>query len=160
MYSIEFEFYGSSQYIIYTVRPAHEVTSIERSPVLKGHILLVMSLKFWYELSLFQEVTRLKEPRFPYPKFDLLIQVWLCIYIRKWHIQQGNYVRFPLFINSLNTFFTNNYIHRSKYVHTKIFPYIFHIKPLIFNTFSWSHSLSDFHEIFSIKPKNKYSFFL
>ena len=27
------------------------------------------------------------------------------------------------------------------------------------NTFSWSHSLSDFHEIFNIKPKNKYSFF-
>jgi hypothetical protein len=30
-------------------------------------------------------------------------------------------------------------------------PYIFHIKPFIFITFSWSHSLSDFHEIFSIK---------
>jgi hypothetical protein len=41
-----------------------------------------------------------------------------------------------------------------KYFHTKIFLYIFHIKPLIFNTFSWSHSLSDLHEIFSIKPKN------
>ena len=39
-----------------------------------------------------------------------------------------------------------------KYFHTKIFPYIFHIKPLIFNTFSCSHSLSDFHEIFNIKP--------
>ena len=46
-----------------------------------------------------------------------------------------------------------------KYFHTKIFPYIFHIKPLIFNTFSCSHSLSDFHEIFNIKPQNKYSFF-
>ena len=34
------------------------------------------------------------------------------------------------------------------------------IKPLIFITFSWSHSLSDFHEIFSIKCRNKYSFFL
>ena len=42
-----------------------------------------------------------------------------------------------------------------KYFPTKIFPYIFHIKPFIFKTFSWSHSLSDFHEIFSIK----YSFF-
>jgi hypothetical protein len=39
-------------------------------------------------------------------------------------------------------------------------PYIFHIKPfIIFITFSWSHSLSDFHEIFSIKCRNKYSFF-
>ena len=28
-------------------------------------------------------------------------------------------------------------------------PYIFHIKPFIFITFSWSHSSSDFHEIFS-----------
>jgi hypothetical protein len=42
---------------------------------------------------------------------------------------------------------------------TKIFPYIFHIKPFIFKTFSWSHSLSDFHEIFSIKCRNKYSLF-
>ena len=46
-----------------------------------------------------------------------------------------------------------------KYFPTKIFPYIFHIKPFIFKTFSWSHSLSDFHEIFSIKCRNKYSFF-
>jgi hypothetical protein len=38
-------------------------------------------------------------------------------------------------------------------------PYIFHIKQFIFITFSWSHSLSDFHEIFSIKCRNKYSFF-
>ena len=47
-----------------------------------------------------------------------------------------------------------------KYFHTKIFPYLFHIKPFIFKTFSWSHSLSDFHEIFSIKCRNKYNFFL
>jgi hypothetical protein len=38
-----------------------------------------------------------------------------------------------------------------KYFHTKIFPYIFHIKPLIFKTFSWSHSLSDFLDIFTLK---------
>jgi hypothetical protein len=43
-----------------------------------------------------------------------------------------------------------------KYFLTKIFPYIFHIKPLSFITFSWSHSFSDFHEIFSIKCRNKY----
>jgi hypothetical protein len=36
-------------------------------------------------------------------------------------------------------------------------PYIFHIKPFIFITFSWSHSLLDFHEIFSIKCRNKYT---
>ena len=46
-----------------------------------------------------------------------------------------------------------------KYFPTKIFLYIFHIKPFIFKTFTWSHSLSDFHEIFSIKCRNQYSFF-
>jgi hypothetical protein len=35
-----------------------------------------------------------------------------------------------------------------KYFHYKIFPYIFHIKPLIFKTFSWSHSLTDFIQIY------------
>jgi hypothetical protein len=42
----------------------------------------------------------------------------------------------------------------------RYFPYIFHIKPFIFKTFFWSHSLSDFNEIFSIKCRNKYSFFI
>ena len=32
-------------------------------------------------------------------------------------------------------------------------PYIFHIKPFIFITFSWSHSLADFHEIFTFKNR-------
>ena len=32
-------------------------------------------------------------------------------------------------------------------------PYIFHMKPLIFITFSWSHSLADFHEIFTFKNR-------
>ena len=40
-----------------------------------------------------------------------------------------------------------------KYFRTKIFPYIFHIKPLIFITFSWSHSLADFHEIFTFNSR-------
>ena len=40
-----------------------------------------------------------------------------------------------------------------KYFPTKIFPYIFHIKPLIFITFSWSHSLADFHEIFTFNSR-------
>jgi hypothetical protein len=42
---------------------------------------------------------------------------------------------------------------RQKYFPTKIFPYIFHIKPLIFITFSWSHSLADFHEIFTFNSR-------
>ena len=46
-----------------------------------------------------------------------------------------------------------------KYFHTKIFPYIFHIKPLIFKTFSWSHSLSDFLEIFTFKSRIDWSLF-
>jgi hypothetical protein len=40
-----------------------------------------------------------------------------------------------------------------KYFPTKIFPYIFHIKPLIFITFSWSHSLADFHGIFTFDSR-------
>jgi hypothetical protein len=41
-----------------------------------------------------------------------------------------------------------------KYFQAKIFPYISYIKTLVFKTFSWSHSLSDFHEIFSIIHRN------
>jgi len=37
----------------YTVKPAHVVTSIKQSPVLKGHLFLVLSLKILYELNLF-----------------------------------------------------------------------------------------------------------
>ena len=40
-----------------------------------------------------------------------------------------------------------------RYFHTKIFPYIFHIKPLIFITFSWSNSLDDFHEMFTFNSR-------
>ena len=32
-----------------------------------------------------------------------------------------------------------------RYFRTKVFPYIFHLKPFNFKTSSWSHSLSDFH---------------
>ena len=62
----------------------------------------------------------------------------------------------------------NFFFKAKKYIHTECgqkrfrfrhLPYIFNIKPFIFITFSWSHSLSDFHEIFSIKCRNKYSFF-
>jgi len=37
----------------YAVKPAHVVTSIKLSPVLKGHLFLVLSLKIVYELNLF-----------------------------------------------------------------------------------------------------------
>ena len=37
----------------YTIKPAHEVTSIKRSPVLKGHFFLVLSWKISYDLNLF-----------------------------------------------------------------------------------------------------------
>ena len=36
-----------------TVKPAHEVTSIKHSPVLKGHHFLIQSLTIPYELNLF-----------------------------------------------------------------------------------------------------------
>ena len=51
----------------------HVVTSIKQSPVLKGHLFLVLSLKISYELNLFLEVTCLRRPICP--KGDLLIQV-------------------------------------------------------------------------------------
>jgi hypothetical protein len=37
----------------YTVKHAYTVTSIKQSPVLKGHILVILSLKISYELNLF-----------------------------------------------------------------------------------------------------------
>jgi hypothetical protein len=46
---------------------------------------------------------------------------------------------------------SNQLLTGQKYFPTKIFPFLFHIKPFIFKTFSWSYSLSDFQEIVSIK---------
>jgi hypothetical protein len=40
-----------------------------------------------------------------------------------------------------------------KYFHRNTFPYIFHIKPLIFIIFSWSHSVSNLLVIFIFKLK-------
>jgi hypothetical protein len=37
-----------------TLNPAKEVTSIKQSPVLKGHIFLVLSEKISYEVNLFK----------------------------------------------------------------------------------------------------------
>jgi hypothetical protein len=36
-----------------TVKPAKAVTSIKQSPVLKGHLFLVLSYKNLYEMNLF-----------------------------------------------------------------------------------------------------------
>ena len=51
-------------YVLNTVKAAYEVTSIKQSPVLKGHIFLVLSQKISYELDLFYEVTCLKRSFF------------------------------------------------------------------------------------------------
>ena len=42
---------------------------------------------------------------------------------------------------------------KKKYFHTKIFPYIFHIKPLIFKIFRRGHFPSDFPEIPTSKSR-------
>ena len=68
----------------YTVKLAHEVTSIKQSPVLraKGHLFLFhYHWIFCMNCKIIQEITCLKWPHFLYPKGDLLIQVWLYIYI-------------------------------------------------------------------------------
>ena len=49
--------------------------------------------------------------------------------------------------------------HESKYFHTKIFPYIFHIKPLIFKTLSWSHPYPIFMKFSASNTEKKISFF-
>jgi hypothetical protein len=38
---------------IFIVKPAYAVTSIKQSPVLKGHLFIVLSQKIYYELNLF-----------------------------------------------------------------------------------------------------------
>jgi hypothetical protein len=40
-------------YNVYTVKPAHAVTSIKQSPVLKDQIFLVLLWKISYEFNLF-----------------------------------------------------------------------------------------------------------
>ena len=58
-----------------TVKPSNVVTFIKQSPVLKGHLFLVLSEQIVYELNLFEEVTCLIKPPFLGHKGDLLIQV-------------------------------------------------------------------------------------
>ena len=41
------------EHMQYTVKSAHAVTSIKQSPVLKGRLFVVLSLKISYELNLF-----------------------------------------------------------------------------------------------------------
>jgi hypothetical protein len=38
---------------LYTVNPAHVVTSTKKSPVLKGHLFLMLLWKISYEMNLF-----------------------------------------------------------------------------------------------------------
>ena len=48
----------------------------------------------------------------------------------------------------------HNCIHRSKvFFHTKMFPYVFHIKPHIFKKYSWIHYLFDFLEFFTLQTQ-------
>ena len=49
------------KYNVYTVKPAHVATSIKQSPVLKGHLFLVQSLKISNELNLFKRSPVLKD---------------------------------------------------------------------------------------------------
>jgi hypothetical protein len=53
VFTVCFSFYYAFCEFQYTVKFTHEVTSIKQSPVLKGHIFLVLSKKISYELSLF-----------------------------------------------------------------------------------------------------------
>ena len=56
-----------------------------QSPVLKGHLFLVLSQNVSYKLNLFQEVTCLRRPHFLCPKGDLLIQVLLYCKTKELH---------------------------------------------------------------------------
>ena len=53
-------FWNQYIYLLYTVKPAQVITSIKQSPVLKGHIFLVMSQKIPYQLNLFKRPPVLK----------------------------------------------------------------------------------------------------
>ena len=55
----------------YAVIPAHAVTSIKQSPVLKGHLILILSQKILFELNIFQKVICLIRPLCLCPKGDL-----------------------------------------------------------------------------------------
>ena len=97
----------------------------------------------------------------------LYLKSWRCqLWI--WRSQMPFYWRreaeplkriFATIKSTIDTSNSSNTACGQKWFRFRHLPYIFHIKPFIFITFSWSHSLSDFHEIFSIKCRNKYSFF-
>ena len=46
--------FKSIQHLRNTIKPAHTVTSIKQSPVLKGHLCLGLSLKISYKLNFFK----------------------------------------------------------------------------------------------------------
>ena len=80
---------------------------------------------------------------------------WCNLHTSIWHTDKKKHGGIDIYRNILSTYTACG----QKWFRFRHLPYIFHIKPFIFITFSWSHSLSDFHEIFSIKCRNKYSFF-
>ena len=43
---------------MYSVNPTHTVISIKQSPMLKGHLFLVLSCKISYELNLFKVICK------------------------------------------------------------------------------------------------------
>ena len=51
-----------------TVKSVHVVTPIKQSPVLRGHLYLVMSYTITYEWNLFSKVTCLIRPHFICPR--------------------------------------------------------------------------------------------
>ena len=62
---------------------------------------------------------------------------------------------FSPFCSQMIFFFQDN-VHAltgQRYFPTKIFPYISHTKPFTFTTLSPSHSLADFHEIFTFNSR-------
>jgi hypothetical protein len=85
------------------------------------------------------------------------LEVWICLYVRGWYFL----VLVSEAINMSDGTATrwNDTACGQKWFRFRHLPYIFHIKPFVFITFSWSHSLSDFHDFFSIKCRNKYIFF-
>jgi len=56
----------------YAVKPTHTVISIKQSPVLKGYLLLVLSLNISYELNVFLEATCIRRLHVLCSKGDLL----------------------------------------------------------------------------------------
>ena len=51
--NIEFNDNGTMKHVLKTIKPVDAVTSIKQSPVLKGHLFLILLQKISYEFNLF-----------------------------------------------------------------------------------------------------------